>query len=176
MSPRTLTGSLLIVGPILMILAYIILNTSLANLDWADAQGVIGEFGANSGLVKTLLSIATLGMLMGAAGLAGLYQSMSGGSGAHYVGLGMLFYVIGTAAALGESTLLIGTAEAGSANQQAIAATLYDASQALGAGAVATFMLGLALIGVGIFAQKPTSNSCYSDSVSWNHWDRGATC
>ena len=62
--------------------------------------------------------------------------------------------MIGTAAALGKSTLLIGTAEAGSANQQAIAAALYNASQAIGAGAVATFMLGLTLIGVGIFAQK----------------------
>lgn len=154
MSSRMLTGSLLIIGPIVLILGFILIGANVSNLDWGDAQGTIGQLGENSGAVKTFLWIATLGTIMAAAGLVGLNQSMSGGSGAHYAMVGVVFYVIGTAVVLGEMALLIGTTEAASAGHQSVAEALYNASQAIGAAGVAVFMLGLAVIGVGIFVQK----------------------
>ena len=113
MSTRMLTGLLLIIGPIVMLAGFISIEASGSGpTDWSDTAGSVAALGKNPGLVKTALSIVVLGMLGGAAGLAGLNHSMAGGSGAHYARLGLLLYVIGITIGLAEYTLLIGVAEA----------------------------------------------------------------
>ena len=153
MSTRMLTGLLLIIGPIVLLAGYIGFIASGAVDDWSNTAGTVAELGTNPGLVKTALSIVVLGMLGGAAGLAGLNHSMAGGSGAHYARLGLLLYVIGITIGIAEFTLLIGTAEA-AGDGQASAETLFTASQAIGAGAAAIWFLGLSVIGISIFVQK----------------------
>ena len=152
MSTRMLTGLLLIIGPIVLLAGFIGFIASGAVDDWSDTAGTVAELGKNPGLVKTALSIVVLGMLGGAAGLAGLSHSMAGGSGAHYARLGLLLYVIGITIGLAEYTLLIGIA--GAADGQAGAETLFTASQAIGAGAATIWFVGLGVIGISIFVQK----------------------
>jgi len=152
MSTRMLTGLLLIIGPIVLLAGFIGFIASGAVDDWSDTAGTVAELGKNPGLVKTALSIVVLGMLGGAAGLAGLSHSMAGGSGAHYARLGLLLYVIGITIGLVEYTLLIGIA--GAADGQAGAETLFTASQAIGAGAATIWFVGLGVIGISIFVQK----------------------
>ena len=84
MSTRMLTGLLLIIGPIVLLAGFLVFGSSGALDDWSDTAGTVTELGKNPGLVKTAASIVVLGMLGGAAGLAGLSHSMAGGSGAHY--------------------------------------------------------------------------------------------
>jgi hypothetical protein len=153
MSTRMLTGLLLIIGPIVLLAGFITFAGSGVVNDWSDTAGTVAELGKNSGLVKTALSIVVLGMLGGAAGLAGLNHSMAGGSGAHYARLGLLLYVIGITIGIAEYTLLIGIAGA-AGDGQAGAETLFTASQAIGAGATTIWFLGLAVIGISIFVQK----------------------
>jgi hypothetical protein len=109
--------------------------------------------GKNPGLVKTAASIVVLGMLGGAAGLAGLSHSMAGGSGAHYARLGLLLYVVGITIGLAEYALLIGVAET-AGDGQAGAETLFTAATAIGAGATTIWFLGLSVIGISIFVEK----------------------
>jgi len=154
MSSRTLTGLLLIVGPIVLWGAFIPMFASVGNVDWGDASAFIPAMGENAGLVKTAISVATLGMLIVAAGFAGLNHSMSGGSSAHYMRVGLLFYIIGATLVVGESALTIGLAEAASGGKQAAAEALYAASGAIGSAGEAIRFLGFALIGVSIFTQK----------------------
>ena len=154
MSTRMLTGLLLIIGPIVLLAGFIGFEASgAAPTDWSDTAGTVAELGKNPGLVKTFMSIGILGMLGGAAGLAGLNHSMAGGSGAHYARLGLLLYVIGITIGLAEPALLIGIAGA-AADGQAGAETLFTASQAIGAGAATIWYLGLSVIGISIFVQK----------------------
>ena len=93
-------------------------------------------------------------MLIVAAGFAGLNHSMSGGASAHYMRVGLLFYIIGATVVVGESALNIGLAEAASDGNQAVAEALYAASGAIGSTGEAARFLGFALIGVSIFTQK----------------------
>lgn len=153
MSTRMLTGLLLIIGPIVLLAGFLVFGSSGALDDWSDTAGTVTELGKDPGLVKTAASIVVLGMLGGAAGLAGLSHSMAGGSGAHYARLGFLLYVIGITIGLAEYTLLIGVAET-AGDGQAGAETLFTASQAIGAGAATIWFLGLGVIGVSIFVQK----------------------
>ena len=128
MSSRTLTGLLLIVGPIVMLGAFMSIAISIGESDWGNASVVIPALGENAGLVKTLFPVAMLGMLMVAAGFAGLNHSMSGGSSAHFMRMGLLVYVIGTAVVFGEAVLSMGIAEAASDGKQAVAESLFAAS------------------------------------------------
>lgn len=153
MSTRMLTGLLLIIGPIVLLAGFLVFASSGALDDWSDTAGTVTELGKDPGLVKTAASIVVLGMLGGAAGLAGLSHSMAGGSGAHYARLGFLLYVIGITIGLAEYTLLIGVAET-AGDGQAGAETLFTASKAIGAGAATIWFLGLGVIGVSIFVQK----------------------
>ena len=154
MSTRTLTGLLLIVGHIVMLGAFMSIAISVGTSDWGNASVVISAMGENAGFVKTLFPVAMLGMLMVAAGFAGLNHSMSGGSSAHYMRVGLLLYVIGTTVVIGEGALNIEVAEAASAGKQAVAESLFAASGAIGSAGEATRLLGFALIGVSIFTQK----------------------
>ena len=154
MSTRTLTGLLLIVGHIVMLGAFMSVAISVGTSDWGNASVVIPAMGENAGLVKTLFPVAMLGMLMVAAGFAGLNHSMSGGSSAHYMRVGLLVYVIGTAVVLGESALNMGIAEAASDGKQAVAESLFAASGSFGSAGEATRFLGFALMGASILTQK----------------------
>ena len=124
------------------------------NIDWSDASEMLSAAGENAGIMKAAISVATLGMLIVAAGFAGLNHSMSGGSSAHYMRVGLLFYIIGATLVVGESALTIGLAEAASGGNQAAAEALFAASGAVGSAGEATRFLGFALIGVSIFTQK----------------------
>jgi len=148
-----LTGLLLIIGPIVLLAGFLVFGGTGALDDWSDTAGTVAELGKNPGLVKTAVSIVVLGMLGGAAGLAGLSHSMAGGSGAPYARLGLLLYVIGITIGLAEYTLLIGVAEA-AGDGQAGAETLFTAATAIGAGATTIWFLGLSVIGISIFVQK----------------------
>ena len=154
MSSRTLTGLLLIVGPIVMLGAFMSIAISIGESDWGNASVVIPALGENAGLVKTLFPVAMLGMLMVAAGFAGLNHSMSGGSSAHYMRVGLLVYVIGTAVVFGEAVLSMGIAEAASDGKQAVAESLFAASGSFGSAGEATRFLGFALMGASILTQK----------------------
>ena len=154
MSSRTLTGLLLMVGTIVMLVGFMIVLANIGDVDWGDASEMIPALAENSGVVKALIPVATLGMLMVAAGFAGLNHSMAAGSSAHYMRVGLLLYVIGTTVVIGEGALTIGVAEAASAGKQAVAESLFAASGALGSAGEATRLLGFALIGVSIFTQK----------------------
>ena len=153
MSTRMLTGLLLIIGPIVLLAGFLVFGSSGALDDWSDTAGTVTELGKNPGLVKTAASIVVLGMLGGAAGLAGLSHSMAGGSGAHYARLGLLLYVVGITIGLAEYALLIGVAET-AGDGQAGAETLFTAATAIGAGATTIWFLGLSVIGISIFVQK----------------------
>jgi len=115
---------------------------------------MIPAAGENAGLLKAAISVATLGMLIVAAGFAGLNHSMSGGSSAHYMRVGLLVYIIGATVVIGESALNIGLAQAASDGKQAVAEALFAASEAIGSAGEATRFLGFALIGASIFTQK----------------------
>ena len=154
MSSRTLTGLLLIVGPIVLLAGIIPVIASMGDIDWGDASEMIPAAVENAGLLKAAFTVCTLGMLMAAAGFAGLNHSMAGGSSAHYMRVGLLFYIIGATIAVGESALTIGLAEAASGGKQAAAEALYAASGAIGSAGEAIRFLGFALIGVSIFTQK----------------------
>ena len=154
MSTRMLTGLLLIVGPIVLWAGIITLFASMGNVDWADPSEMIPAAGENAGLLKAAISVATLGMLIVAAGFAGLNHSMSGGSSAHCMRVGLLVYIIGATVVIGESALNIGLAQAASDGKQAVAEALFAASEAIGSAGEATRFLGFALIGASIFTQK----------------------
>ena len=154
MSSRTLTGLLLIAGPIVLLAGIIPVFSSLGDVDWGDASKLIPAAGENAGLLKAAIPVATLGMLIVAAGFAGLNHSMSGGSSAHYMRVGLLVYIIGATVVIGESALNIGLAQAASDGKQAVAEALFAASEAIGSAGEATRFLGFALIGVSIFTQK----------------------
>ena len=154
MSSRTLTGWLLIGGPIVLWVGFMSMLPALGNVDWGDASEMISAAAENAGIMKAAISVATLGMLIVAAGFAGLNHSMSGGSSAHYMRVGLLFYIIGATLVVGESALTIGLAEAASGGNQAAAEALFAASGAVGSAGEATRFLGFALIGVSIFTQK----------------------
>ena len=154
MSSRRLTGLLLIVGTIVVFVGFIPVLEGMGDVDWGDASELIPKAGENAGLLKAAIPVATLGMLIVAAGFAGLNHSMSGGSSAHYMRVGLLFYIIGATLVVGESALNIGLAEAASGGKQAAAEALYAASGAIGSAGEAIRFLGFALIGVSIFTQK----------------------
>ena len=154
MTSRTLTGLLLIAGPIVLLAGIIPVFSSLGDVDWGDASELIPKAGENAGLLKAAIPVATLGMLIVAAGFAGLNHSMSRGASAHYMRVGLLFYIIGATVVVGESALNIGLAEAASDGKQAVAEALYAASGAIGSAGEAARFLGFALIGVSIFTQK----------------------
>ena len=154
MSSRTLTGSLLIVGSIVLLAGIMSMVGGMGDVDWGDASEMIPAAGENAGLLKAAIPVAMLGMLMAAAGFAGLNHSMAGGSSAHYMRVGLLFYIIGATIAVGEYALLIGLAEAASGGKQSAAEALYAVSVAIGSAGQAISFLGFALIGVSIFTQK----------------------
>ena len=63
MSSRTLTGLLLIVGPIVLLAGIIPMFSSLGDVDWGDASKLIPAAGKNAGLLKAAIPVAPLDLL-----------------------------------------------------------------------------------------------------------------
>tara|TARA_B100001750_G_C15181978_1_gene434500 strand:- start:92 stop:676 length:585 start_codon:yes stop_codon:yes gene_type:complete len=139
MNARTLVGLMLIVGGIL-------------NFGGWGASAALEN--TNVGLTKVSLSIATLGMLILAAGFYGLTDSMAKGTGQLLAQAGLVIYVIGTAVAICEPALIIGAAEANAAGNQALGETLDAVQLAIASAGVGVYFLGFAIIGIGIFIQR----------------------
>ena len=139
MNVRTLIGLMLIIGGVL-------------NFGGWGASAALED--TSVGLTKLSLSIATLGMLILAAGFYGLVDSMDKGSGALYAKTGLLIFVIGTAVAIIEPALIIGAAEANAAGNPALGETIDAVQMAIASAGVGIYFLGFAIIGVGILMQK----------------------
>ena len=139
MNVRTLIGLMLIVGGVL-------------NFGGWGASAALED--TSVGLTKLSLSIATLGMLILAAGFYGLVDSMDKGSGALYAKTGLVIFVIGTAVAIIEPALIIGAAEANAAGNPALEETIDAVQMAIASAGVGIYFLGFAIIGVGILMQK----------------------
>ena len=139
MNVRTLIGLMLIVGGVL-------------NFGGWGASAALED--TSVGLTKLSLSIATLGMLILAAGFYGLVDSMDKGSGALYAKTGLLIFVIGTAVAIFEPALIIGAAEANAAGNPALGETIDAVQMAIASAGVGIYFLGFAIIGIGILVQK----------------------
>ena len=139
MNVRTLIGLMLIVGGVL-------------NFGGWGASAALED--TSVGLTKLSLSIATLGMLILAAGFYGLVDSMDKGSGALYAKTGLVIFVIGTAVAIIEPALIIGAAEANAAGNPALEKTIDAIQMAIASAGVGIYFLGFAIIGVGILMQK----------------------
>ena len=139
MNVRTLIGLMLIVGGVL-------------NFGGWGASAALED--TSVGLTKLSLSIATLGMLILAAGFYGLVDSMDKGSGALYAKTGLLIFVIGTAVAIIEPALIIGAAEANAAGNPALGETIDAVQMAIASAGVGIYFLGFAIIGIGILVQK----------------------
>ena len=139
MNVRTQIGLMLIIGGVL-------------NFGGWGASAALED--TSVGLTKLSLSIATLGMLILAAGFYGLVDSMDKGSGALYAKTGLLIFVIGTAVAIIEPALIIGAAEANAAGNPALEKTIDAIQMAIASAGVGIYFLGFAIIGVGILMQK----------------------
>ncbi|SVC59298.1 uncharacterized protein METZ01_LOCUS312152 [marine metagenome] len=139
MTSRTFIGLMLIVGSIL-------------NFGGWAANAEIDN--SNVGLTKLSLSIATLGMLILAAGFYGLTDSMSKGPGALYAKIGLSIYLIGTAIAIIEPALIIGSAEAIAKGNQALGDTIDAVQLSIASAGVGIYFLGFAIIGFAIFVEK----------------------
>ena len=168
MSLRTLTGLLLIIGPIAMIVGFSGWIVLVGSVDFSDTAAVIQALGENASALKPFALVGTVGLLLALAGIGGIKSSMEGGSGHSIAGLGFLLMVIGLAGSVAETGFTLGSADASSkaaaagaagaaesaASASAVASSLYAASQAAGATFTALAFLGYGIIGCGILIQK----------------------
>ena len=122
MNSRTLTGLLLIIGPIAMIVGFAGWILLFGSTDFSDTKAVIQQLGENVSGIKPFALLGTVGLLLGLAGIGGIIKSMEGGSGHSIAGLGFLLAVIGLAGAVAETGLTLGVGEASSKAAQAAAA------------------------------------------------------
>ena len=150
MSSRTLTGVLLIVGPIMMIAFF--LAGPMGSADPSDPQALSSSLGSNVLWSEISLSLAVLGLLLRTVAINRIKNMMSGGSGYHLAELGFIFILIGAAGELIEISLLIGIAN--NAASQGLVEALHAVSQAIGPTAVSCAFLGFATIGLAILIQK----------------------
>jgi hypothetical protein len=154
MNSRTMTGRLLILAPITIMAAWFGWGGILGFPDSGDHAAMVAAISQNPDTTKWLLGIAVLGMFMLAAGLQGLKNIMSGGSGSDYTSMGVLFFTMSIAAGLGEIALTIAAADAGAAGMPTIAMPIYLAGNGIGALTSAGMFLGFMLIGYGVYIQK----------------------
>lgn len=154
MNSRTLTGLLLIVSPIVAAASWFTYGAILGNPDPENAQAMIGALAQHADGAKWTISIATLAFLAVAGGLAGIKESMSGGSGHQIMGLGLLIFVISLAGAVAEGAFVIGTAQAAAGGNMPVAGSLYGASNAIGGLTTVIGFVGLTVIGASFLVQK----------------------
>ncbi len=155
MDTNRITGLALIFGPLIAIIGWFsFFAVAMNGVAPDDAEKFIAELGTNSTAIKYLFPAATLAFLLGVGGLGFIKNSMRGGPGHYMAGFGFLLVLVGSAGQLGETSLMIATAEAAHNANMAVASSMFAGAQATGAITTAISMLGFALFGVGILQQK----------------------
>jgi hypothetical protein len=155
MSSRSLAGKLLIFGPLLT-LAAVLAGPIGPSVDQGNAVAVLTALGKNVAWSQATLMLMGLGLALRTVGLAGIKDSMTGGSGYHYAQLGFLLILLGTAGELIEVALMAGAAEAAGlgAAGMATGGSLWASSGAVGASSTILIFLGIAILGAAILIQK----------------------
>jgi len=154
MSSRTMTGWLLVLGPIGCMACWIIWGGVIGFPDSGDHGAMVAGISANAEATKWLLGLAMFFIFLLIGGLAGLRSSMAGGSGSDYATLGVLIIAMSATFNLGEIAATIAAADVGAAGNGAVAMTIYLAGNGIGATSSAGMMLGIAILGYGVYTQK----------------------
>ena len=154
MSSRTMTGWLLVLGPIGLMACWIIWSGVIGFPDSGDHAAMVAGISTNAEATKWLLGLAMLFVFLLIGGLAGLRSSMAGGSGSDYATLGVLIIAMSATFNLGEIAATIAAADVGAAGNGAVAMTIYLAGNGIGATSSAGMMLGIAILGYGVYTQK----------------------
>ena len=155
MNSHTLTGLLLVVGPVVTLAGWICFGMIVGMPDSnVPVTELLNDWGAEPGLAKTFISIATLATFLAVAGFAGLNRMMTGGSGSHYVSVGLMLYFFGAVLGAGEAAFMIAAAEVSSGGNLTFGEVLYAASASFGSIGVGTYLFGLGVIGLGLLIQK----------------------
>ena len=155
MNSRTLTGLLLVVGPVVTLAGWICLGMIIAMPDpEVPVTDILKDWGAEPSLVKTFISIATLATFLAVAGFAGLSRMMAGGRGSHYVSVGLILYSFGAVLGAGAAAFMIEAAEVSSGGNLVFGEGLYAASGSFGSIGIGTYLFGLGVIGFGLLIQK----------------------
>ena len=79
---------------------------------------------------------------------------MAGGSGSHYVSVGLILYSFGAVLGAGEAAFMIEAAEVSSGGNLVFGEVLYAASGSFGSIGIGTYLFGLGVIGFGLLIQK----------------------
>ena len=154
MSSRTMAGRLLVLSPIGLMACWIIWGGVIGFPDSGDHAAMVAGISANAEATKWLLGLAMLFVFLLIGGLAGLRSSMAGGSGSDYATLGVLIIAMSATFNLGEIAATIAAADVGAAGNGAVAMTIYLAGNGIGATSSAGMMLGIAILGYGVYTQK----------------------
>ena len=159
MTQRSLTGLLLIVGPVVGLLFWLIGPAGILGGNGLDGNStnadIVGVLVANSDWSGYSLLFGTIGLLLWLGGFSGLKSAMSEGEGSAYSGLGYLFILVAMAGLAASSGIQAGvTLEAA---QAGVAGAFYGASDALGQYSITILSLGVGLMGIGMLIQKNVS-------------------
>ena len=154
MTSRTMTGSVLVAGPIGIMVSWLGWSALVGNPDSADHAAMIAAVSQNPETTKWLLGLAGLFSLFMATGLGGLRNSMPGGQGSDYVSMGVLIVTMAITAGLGEIALTIAAGEVGATGNTAVATTIYLAGNGIGVISTAAIFTGFIAIGLGIYIEK----------------------
>ena len=121
--------------------------------DWSDTPAVLAAIGGNAEWGKYSFLAVSVGLLATGLGLLYLKQTISDST---WINLGSIIIIISLPGIIAESALIGGAAQAASLGQAGMgtAASLYGASQALGAASTAAFMFSLGIIGIGLYIKK----------------------
>ena len=137
-----------------MMASWMIWGALMGFPDQGDHTAMVSAISANAAISKWLMGLATLFVLLMAAGIAGLKGSMAGGSGSDYAAIGILIFLMSAAFGLGETALTIAAGDVGATGNAAVATTIYLAGNGIGAIATAGIFLGMSILGLGIYIQK----------------------
>jgi len=154
MVSRTMIGRLLIIGPVGGMGSWLIWGGILGMPDSGDPAAMVAALSANADITKWMMGLAIFFFLLLIAGLTGLRNTMTGGPGSDYAAMGVLFVVMAMSVGLAEVGLTIAAAEIGASENGPLAMTMYLAGNAIGAISTAAMMLGMAVLGLGIYIQK----------------------
>ena len=173
MNSRSFTGYMLMGGPLITVLIFIVWSMTVGNFDWGEASETYLALGAEYSMVKTLTALWFLSVMMILVGLRGVQQSMGSGSGAHLAMAGFIVLVVGSTMSLSHGAVSVGLAKAGEgiitltpavaaglapaallAGATQTANTLFAVSSSLdGFGSYLQYM-GFAMLGIGFCVQK----------------------
>jgi hypothetical protein len=173
MNSRSFTGYMLMGGPIITVLIFIVWSITIGNYDLGSSSETYLALGAEYSMVKTLTALWFLTFMMMLVGLRGVQQSMESGSGAHFAMAGFIVLVVGMTMGLSQGAINVGLAKAGEgiiALKPAVAAGLAPAAVLAGATQTAETLfavtssldgfgqylqyMGFAMLGIGFCIQK----------------------